>query len=108
MPKTETDRLPWHRLAQACEILRLLTHPQRLRICELLLEREHHVGELAEALRVPQSIISGHLTHLRGHGVVAARRDGRNVSYRVIHPGPAWLLECIRRNLPDDQRGQPA
>lgn len=85
-------------LVRAANLLRILTHPDRLRICERLLAAPCAVGLLARELRLRQSVVSQHLNQLRAYEIVAARRVGRTVEYQVVHPGPAWLLECIRRN----------
>jgi DNA-binding transcriptional ArsR family regulator len=90
--------LPLARLEQAAQLLRVLTHPQRLRMCELLLQRDRSVGELALLMELKHNAVSQHLNHLRAYGIVAAQRTGREVYYRVVHPGPSWLLGCIRQH----------
>ena len=55
----------------------------RLRILELLLERERTVGELVELLHLPQARVSTHLACLRWCGYVQARKEGRRVWYQL-------------------------
>jgi DNA-binding transcriptional ArsR family regulator len=55
----------------------------RLRILELLLEREHSVGELVGLLGTSQPQVSNHLACLRWCGFVETRREHRVVYYRV-------------------------
>ncbi len=55
----------------------------RLRILELLHERERTVGELVELLELPQGRVSTHLACLRWCGYVQARKEGRRVWYSV-------------------------
>ena len=88
------------RLDAACQILRALMHPVRLRLCELLLRGDCTVGDLATALDLKPNVVSQHLNLLRAFGIVTPRRLGRTVHYVVTHPGPGWLLECIRRHGP--------
>jgi ArsR family transcriptional regulator, cadmium/lead-responsive transcriptional repressor len=57
--------------------------PTRLRILELLREREHSVGELVELLGASQPQVSNHLACLRWCGFVETRREHRVVYYRV-------------------------
>ena len=57
--------------------------PTRLRILELLVEREHSVGELVELLGTSQPQVSNHLSGLRGCGFVETRREHRVVYYRL-------------------------
>lgn len=96
--KTKT-LIPDEKLEQAASLLRVLTHPHRLRMCELLLDAELSVGDIAAHMGLRHNVVSQHLNHLRICGIVAPRRDGRTVYYRVVHPGPGWLLDCIRRHM---------
>ena len=57
--------------------------PTRLRILELLAEREHSVGELVELLGTSQPQVSNHLACLRWCGFVETRREHRVVYYRL-------------------------
>lgn len=72
---------------------RVLGDPTRLRILDLLQERERSVGELVEHLGVPQSRVSNHLACLRHCRFVVAQRQGREVVYRLAVPGLVGLLE---------------
>lgn len=98
--------IPQPVLEEAAAVMRVLAHPQRLRICERLLAGNVSVGRLADALDVPQNVVSQHLAILRAHGVVAPRRDGKSVYYHVVHPSVGWMLSCIRRHadVPDGRR----
>ncbi|MBK9119824.1 MAG: winged helix-turn-helix transcriptional regulator [Phycisphaerales bacterium] len=93
---TGGEPIPPARLAAAAHLLRVLTHPDRLRICELLLHKRASVGELALHMQRKQNVVSQHLNQMRAYGIVAPERAGRTVYYRVTHPGPSWLLACIR------------
>ena len=96
--------IPDEWLDRATHTLRVLTHPHRLRICERLLAGERPVGDLADAMDLKQNVVSQHLTHLRAHGIVQPRRAGRNVMYRVVHPGPGWCLILFCPRFRDRQR----
>lgn len=85
-------------LERAALTLRVLAHPQRLRLVELLLERQVPVGALAELAELPPAAVSQHLSNMRASGIVERRREGRTVYYRVIEPSAIALLECIRRH----------
>lgn len=61
-----------------------LSHPMRLRLLQLLGGREVCVCELVEALGQPQPKISQHLAALRNAGIVAARREGKWMHYRIV------------------------
>ena|SRR5690606_19718707 len=94
---TEAPKLiPMQRLEQAAAIFRVLAHPHRLRICELLIRGRVPVSDIAELLGIPANAASQHLGIMRAHGLVRSERDGKTVYYSVVDPRPAWLLQCIR------------
>ncbi len=65
------------------KFFRGLGDPIRVRILQLLIERERAVGELVEETGVLQGRLSSHLACLRWCGFVVARREGRRVYYSV-------------------------
>ena len=71
---------------------RVLADPTRLRIVELLEEREHSVGDLVDAVGALQSRVSTHLACLRHCGFVETERRGREVVYRLSIPRLGELL----------------
>ena len=60
-----------------------LANARRLEILSLLRRGEHAVGALQRAVRMEQSAVSQHLARLRTAGLVAARRDGQTIYYRL-------------------------
>lgn len=84
-------------LSRAADAIKLLGHPERLKIVECLEDGEATVSDIQEALGLPQAIVSQHLAKMRGHGIVAAERDGVHVYYRVVEPKVRHILECIRK-----------
>lgn len=70
-----------------------LGDPTRIRILELLSEREHSVGELTRVLDVSQSKVSNHLACLRWCGFVDSRREHRLVHYRISDPRVRQVVE---------------
>lgn len=83
-------------LNRAADVIRLLGHPERLKILEVLERGEASVSGVQEALDLPQAIVSQHLAKMRGLDVVASRRDGQHVYYRIIEPKVQHVLNCIR------------
>lgn len=83
-------------LTAAAEVIKVLGHPLRLRIVELLEGGEKTVGELVDALGVEQAIASQQLVKLRRKGVVSGRREGVNVYYRVQNRRVLKILACVR------------
>ncbi len=83
-------------LRRAAEIIKLLGHPGRLKIVEVLEAGEATVSDIQEQLGMAQAIVSQHLAKLRGAGVVAARREGVHVFYQLTEEKVHHILRCIR------------
>ncbi len=83
-------------LRRAAEIIKLLGHPERLKIVEVLEGGEATVSEIQEELGTAQAIVSQHLAKLRGVGVVTARREGVHVFYQLTEAKVHHILGCIR------------
>lgn len=81
------------------ELFRTLGHPARIRILELLAERDHSVGELAPEIGLESSHLSQQLGVLRRAGVVSSRREGTTVIYSLASPEVAQLLAVARAVL---------
>lgn len=81
------------------ELFRTIGHPARIRILELLCERDHAVHELADRVDISDSNLSQQLSVLRrAHMVVSTRRDGE-VVYSISVPEVCDLLLAGRRIL---------
>ena len=74
-----------------------LAHPVRIRLVELLVQRDRTVQELQGALELDQSGVSQHLAVLRAHHVVTARKEGVAVRYALRDPLVGDLLSVARR-----------
>jgi DNA-binding transcriptional ArsR family regulator len=81
---------------------RVLGDRIRLRILELVGERERSVGELARLLREPQPKVSNHLACLRWCGFVATRREHRAVYYRLADQRVQAVIALGRELLHDN------
>ena len=81
------------------EFFRLLGHPARVRILELLREGEQTVGHLQAELALDSSGTSQHLTAMRRQGLLESRRERNSVYYRVKDPRTFQLLETARAIL---------
>ena len=67
-------------LERMAQVLKLLAHPQRLKIIDFLdRQGESPVHAIMEALDVPQAATSLHLTQMKRVGLVAADRHGKEV-----------------------------
>ena len=66
------------------EISKTFSDPKRLMIINELRHGEKQVGELAQALELPQAVVSRQLAVLRSSGVVTPRREGTSVFYSLV------------------------
>ncbi len=90
--------MPADLLERMAGALRVLAHPLRLRIVEVLqVEREAPVHAIMERLGAPQSAVSQHLNHMRRAGLLQGERRGQEVWYSIAEPSALTVLDCIRR-----------
>lgn len=81
------------------DLFRTLGHPVRIRILELLSERDHAVHELLADIGVEASSLSQQLAVLRRASMVVSRREGSEVVYSVSVPQVRDLLLTARTLL---------
>jgi DNA-binding transcriptional ArsR family regulator len=81
------------------EFFRTLGHPARIRVLELLAERDHAVHELLERIEIEPSNLSQQLAVLRRAGLVTQHRTGSEVVYSVSVPRVRDLLLAARQIL---------
>lgn len=81
------------------EFFRTLGHPARIRVLELLTERDHAVHELLEAIEIAPSNLSHQLAVLRRAGLIVQQRAGAEVRYSVSVPEVRDLLFAARKIL---------
>ena len=67
-------------------LFRALADPTRLRLINLVARQEVCVCYFVEVIGVPQPKISRHLAYLRRAGIVAARREGKWMHYKLVMP----------------------
>jgi len=83
------------------EFFKALGHPLRIRVLELLAERDRSVSELLEHVEAEQPTLSQQLGVLRRGGFVTARRDGAHVVYALADPRIADVLAVAKQILLD-------
>lgn len=71
-------------LTTLVEVYKALAHPARLRILAMLGGGELCVCQVTAVLGLAASTVSAHLSELRRAGLVAERKDGRWVAYRLV------------------------
>lgn len=88
------------------EFFKTLAHPARIRVLELLAERDHQVAELLPEIGIEAAHLSQQLAVLRRAGLVTSRRDGSGVVYSLTSPQVVDLLAVARRILSEVVSGQ--
>jgi ArsR family transcriptional regulator, arsenate/arsenite/antimonite-responsive transcriptional repressor len=80
-------------------LFRALADPTRLRLLNLIADREICVCYFVEILGISQPKISRHLAYLRRAGIAGARRQGRWMHYRLIPPADAGASAILKETL---------
>jgi ArsR family transcriptional regulator, arsenate/arsenite/antimonite-responsive transcriptional repressor len=88
------------------EFFRMLGHPVRIRVLELLQDGPMPVRDLLAAIEIERSNLSQQLGVLRRSGIVTAVRESDTVVYSLASPDVAELLRSARRILTDLLAGQ--
>src|ERR1700737_3722775 len=96
MEEANTLNLLYERQARLCQVL---ADPKRLRLLDALRDGERSVGELAENLGVAYPNVSQHLNVMRDAGLVATRREGTSVFYRVAYPQILQACDIVHQVL---------
>jgi len=90
--------LPDNYLVQVSETIKIIGHPQRLRILEYIdLHGESTVGAIVEGTGGQQAAVSQHLNKMRLAGIISSRRDGKQVYYSGLADSAVTILNCMRR-----------
>lgn len=79
------------------QVFKILTHPARIAILNILRDGEHCVCHLEAYLGFRQSYISQQLAVLREAGLIQDRRDGWNIFYRVVNPDIYTVLDAVQK-----------
>ena len=96
--RVETAGLSIAFLQRTAQVLRLLAHPRRLKVVAVLEGRRGvPVGEIAARVGLPPAATSQHLNQMRRVGLLASRREGRTVLYRIADERSLAILDCIRK-----------
>jgi ArsR family transcriptional regulator len=80
-------------------LFRALADPTRLRLLNLIADKEICVCYFVEILGISQPKISRHLAYLRRAGIVAARRQGRWIHYRLVAPKDAVASAILKETV---------
>ena len=96
--KTGLKILPDKQYEQAAQCLKVMAHPVRLKIVDILMQGDFAVHEIAELCDTSPNQTCDHLRLLKGHGFLTSKRQGRTVYYKILSPQLPGLLVCVRKN----------
>jgi ArsR family transcriptional regulator len=88
------------------EFFKTLAHPARIRVLELLSQRDHQVAQLLPEVGIEAAHLSQQLALLRKARLVTSRREGTAVIYSLTSPAVAELLVVARTILTEVLSGQ--
>ena len=83
------------------ELFKVMSNAKRLEILNIIKDKEVTVNEITEELGTRKSNTSQHLAYLRYVGIVQARRDGKNIFYKLADPKlvePCKILSEVKLN----------
>lgn len=83
-------------------LLKCLSHPDRLRICELLTTQEMTVNTIAATMQIEQAVISQHLCILYDAKLIKKRKAGTTV-HCTLQPGLGSIIDGITRKVKEWQ-----
>jgi ArsR family transcriptional regulator len=102
-PDFGAEALPPAVTERVSDRFRLLGDPTRLRLVNALhVEGELTVGELVQRVGTSYGAVSKHLSLLRSHRVVARRREGTHIHYRISDPSLSDLCDLVCKGIRED------
>jgi DNA-binding transcriptional ArsR family regulator len=111
-PQKSTSKVTREKAEAASSFMKSLANPNRLMIACALLEGERSVGDLETSLGLRQPSLSQQLAELRESGVVEARREAKQVFYRIADARALVLLAALHQifcgEMPDLASTAPA
>jgi ArsR family transcriptional regulator, zinc-responsive transcriptional repressor len=90
------DLLPIEALKDAAECLKVMAHPLRLRIVDILMQGEYPVNEIARLCKLSPHQTCEHLRMLKRQGLLGSDRRGRSVYYKISSRRLPQILHCVR------------
>ena len=98
MGDEKMDLLPMEMMDEAAACLKVLAHPMRLRIVDILMQGDFAVHEIADLCEVKQHQVCEHLRLMQNCRMLSSKRVGRTVHYSIESPHLPALLGCVRDN----------
>lgn len=90
------------------EMCKVLSHPKRLGVINILRDKEMTVNELSQKLGLSQANLSQHLAMMRERHILAFRKEGSMVYYRIANPSLLKAFDLLREILYEQIRRESA
>ena len=90
----------------ACRLMKVLSNSDRLLLLCQLSQGEKRVGELQELVGIGQPTLSQQLGVLREEGLVATRREGKQIHYRIDSPQALAVMQVLNEQFCDQSKGE--
>jgi ArsR family transcriptional regulator len=84
---------------KASHLMRVMANADRLMLLCQLSQGEKSVGELQELLKIYQPTLSQQLTVLREAELVATRREGKNIIYRISSQPALAVMQVLSQQI---------
>jgi len=97
-PKPNLEMLPMDSLNEAAACLKVMAHPVRLRIVEILMQGDFPVHAIAEMCGVKHNQACEHLRLMQSCGLLKSERRAQSVFYKIASAQLPSLLNCIRQH----------
>lgn len=85
--------------AYHADMCKVLSHPKRLELINVLRDKEMSVGELSQRLELAIGNLSQHLAMMRERHILASRKEGNMVYYRITNPKILKAFDLLREIL---------
>lgn len=93
---TLRDRIEADKILKSVNMLKVIAHPVRLAIMDLLTEnKKMTVLQIQEALNIEQAIASQHLTLMEDKGVLISEKVSRNKYVSLRFPKMKNIITCL-------------
>jgi DNA-binding transcriptional ArsR family regulator len=94
------------KLKMKADVFKAMGSPVRLGIIEFLEHEERCVCDIVEHVGTDTSNVSKHLSVLKNNGILADRREGLKIYYRLVMPCAVDFARCIENILLNNLEGR--
>jgi ArsR family transcriptional regulator len=88
------------------DVAKAMSHPVRIAVLEYLKDGEQCVCDIAAAVGTERSNLSKHLSVMVNSGILASRKEGLKVFYKIKTPCILKFLECLKDCLKEQMAEQ--